>query len=102
MFEDFFYQRLTQLRQAKDVSAREMSLAIGQSPGYINAIENQSCFPSMQAFFYICEYLGITPADFFDADTRYPLEYKEILEDLNALNEKDLQTVRSVIRAFRR
>ena len=61
MFEEFFYQRLVQLRQSKGVSAREMSLSIGQSPGYINAIENETCFPSMQAFFYICEYLDITP-----------------------------------------
>ena len=41
-----------------------MSLAIGQSPGYINGLENKNGFPSMQVFFYICEYLGVTPAEF--------------------------------------
>lgn len=101
MFEEFFYQRLVQLRQAKGVSAREMSLSIGQSPGYINAIENETCFPSMQAFFYICEYLDITPAEFFDAGIRYPQEYKEILEDLSTLNEQNLQHAKAVIKAFR-
>ena len=60
MYEELFYARLTALRQAKGVSAREMSLALGQSEGYINAIENQKGFPSMEAFFYICEYLGVT------------------------------------------
>ena len=40
MYEDLFYERLVKLRGIKGVSAREMSLAIGQSPGYINGLEN--------------------------------------------------------------
>jgi hypothetical protein len=35
----------------------------------INNIENGINLPSMQAFFYICEYLEITPKEFFDTDT---------------------------------
>ena len=61
MYEEFFSRRLAQLRAQKGVSAREMSLAIGQNSSYINRIENQRAFPSMQGFFYICEYLGVTP-----------------------------------------
>lgn len=52
MFEDLFYQRLIKLRTEKGVSARDMSLSIGQSPGYINSLENRNGFPSMQVFFY--------------------------------------------------
>ena len=63
MFEDFFVERLTSLRNQKNVSAREMSLALGQNGSYINRIENKQAFPSMQAFFYICEYLQISPKD---------------------------------------
>ena len=44
----------------KGVSARDMSLSIGQSEGYINNIENGVNFPSMTVFFYICDYFGIT------------------------------------------
>lgn len=47
MFEDLFYQRLIKLRTEKGVSARDMSLSIGQSPGYINSLENRNGFPSM-------------------------------------------------------
>ena len=54
MYEDFFAERLSFLRAQKNVSAREMSLAIGQNGSYINRIENKLAFPSMQAFFYIC------------------------------------------------
>ena len=50
MFEDFFIERLTSLRNQKNVSAREMSLALGQNGSYINRIENRLAFPSMQVF----------------------------------------------------
>ena len=39
MYEDEFPLRLAQLRTKKGVSAREMSLAIGQNAGYINNVE---------------------------------------------------------------
>ena len=51
MYEDFFAERITSLRNQKNVSAREMSLALGQNGSYINRIENRQALPSMQAFF---------------------------------------------------
>ncbi len=51
MYEDFFPQRLAQLRMKKGVSARDMSLSIGQANNYINSIENKKTMPSMQSFF---------------------------------------------------
>lgn len=50
MYEDFFIKRLITLRRQKNVSAREMSLAIGQNESYINRIENGKTYPSMQVF----------------------------------------------------
>ena len=52
MYEDLFYKRLAELRANKGVSARDMSLSIGQSAGYINALENRNGFPSMLPVFY--------------------------------------------------
>lgn len=101
MFEELFYQRLIKLRMEKGVSARDMSLSIGQSAGYINAIENKTGFPSMQVFFYICEYLGVTPSEFFDELNSHPEEYKEILEDLNALDPDSLQNVKGIIKGLK-
>ena len=43
--EDFI-KRLTELRINKGASARDMSLSIGQSAGYINNIENGVNLPS--------------------------------------------------------
>lgn len=93
MFEELFYQGLVQLRAEKGVSATDMSLSLGQSAGYINALENRNDFPSMQVFFYICEYLGVTPAEFFDDGNAHPAEYREILNDLNALDEAQFQNI---------
>ena len=59
-----FYKRLTQLRNKQGISARDMSLSLGQSESYINKIENGKALPSMSAFFYICDFLKIHPRDF--------------------------------------
>ena len=95
-----FYKRLAELRANKGVSARDMSLSIGQSAGYINALENQNGFPSMQVFFYICEYLGVTPAEFFEEGNRYPGEYQEILSDLKHLDQSSLQNVKAIVKGL--
>lgn len=101
MYEDLFYDRLTKLRTEKGVSARDMSLTIGQSSGYINGLENRNGFPSMQVFFYICEYLGVTPSEFFDDSINRPADYKEIIDDLNALDEKQLQNIKAIIKGLK-
>lgn len=99
-YEDSFGERLNCLRTAKNVSAREMSLALGQNCSYINRIENQKAFPSMQAFFYICEYLEITPKDFFDTNTSAPDKISELLPVLNQLNREQLETITAVANGF--
>ncbi len=98
MYEDFFHQRLTRLRMEKGVSARDMSLSLGQSAGYINALENNRGYPSMQTFFYICEYFDITPMEFFDEDNGYPLQNRELIKDLSALNSEQLQHLTAIIK----
>ena len=50
---EFFLKRLNQLRLEKDVSAREMSLDLGQNPGYISRIENRQSLPSFENICYI-------------------------------------------------
>lgn len=60
-----FGLRLSVLRERKGVSARKMSLELGQNKNYINGIEAGHHFPTMQAFFEICYYLNISPSEFF-------------------------------------
>lgn len=102
MFEELFYQRLVQLRTEKGVSARDMSLSIGQSAGYINSLENRKGFPSMQVFFYICEYLNVTPSEFFDEGNSHPVQYQEALAELKALDHENFQNVKAIIKNLKR
>lgn len=71
--EKTFGLRLAKLRQCKNISAREMSLALGQNKNYINAIEAGRNLPSMSSFFCICDYIGISPKEFFDLGYKNPL-----------------------------
>lgn len=88
-----FGYRLAMLRMAKGVSARDMSLSIGQSGGYINNIENGGNFPSMQGFFYICEYLDITPEEFFDTGTKHPGKIHDLISAVRGLGDKQLDNL---------
>ena len=90
MDQNTFSQRLSQLRLNKGVSARDMSLSIGQSPSYINNIENGISFPSMTVFFYICEYLGVTPSEFFDVSSPDPSKGNELLRAVKGLSNEQL------------
>lgn len=94
---DSFGKRLTQLREQKGVSARDMSLSIGQNPGYINNIENGRNLPSMTVFFYICEYLHIEPYDFFQIEKEFPSEMQTIIKDLTKLNHEQLMHLSAII-----
>lgn len=102
MYEDVFSRRLSELREAKKVSAREMSLSIGQNESYINRIENGKAFPSMQGFFYICEYLGITPEEFFNEKAADPVRTKLLAERLERLKPSQLALVEELVRQLLR
>ena len=84
--EDVFAKRLAELRTARKISARRMSIDIGQCAGYISNIENGINYPSMQTFLYICDYLHITPSEFFDMDNHDPRKLTEAEAKLRRLS----------------
>lgn len=100
--EEFFRQRLAQLRIQKGVSARDMSLSLGQSESYINKIESGKAFPSMQVFFYICDYFGITPKDFFDAENHNPAVLDELINDIKKLTDKQIACIACIAKELKR
>ena len=87
-----FAQRMSQLRQAKGVSARDMSLSLGQSAGYINNIENGVNLPSMSTFFYICEYLGVTPD---------PVRLLSLSKSLRRLSSRQLELLEQLVQEMK-
>lgn len=102
MDRETFCKRLTQLRMNKGVSARDMSLSIGQSPNYINGIEGGKNYPSMETFFYICDYFGITPRDFFDVDSTSPAKAAELMEIIKSLPNEQLDLFIALGKAVKR
>lgn len=90
MTEQDFSLRLARLREQKGVSARDMSLSMGQNPGYINNIETGKSMPSLTGIFYICEFLGITPQEFFDTDSRNPADLQALLSAAKGLDHEQL------------
>lgn len=98
MYEDFVPERLAKLRLQKGVSARDMSLSLGQANNYINNIENKKSLPSMQAFFYICEYLGVTPQEFFDEGNLYPESMQEFIAEAKQLKPESMVNVLGIMK----
>ena len=85
-----FAERLAQLRSAKGVSGREMSLSMGQAAGYINNIENGNNLPSLAMFFEICEYLHVSPQEFFNyIGSGEDSMFTDVLRNLSS-EDKDL------------
>ena len=98
MDENNIALRIAELRTKKKVSAREMSLAIGQNPNYVNHIETGGAVPSLAGLSYICEYLGITMSEFFDFDTPNPAELNNINKYLRKLNDEQLEIVENLVK----
>lgn len=96
-----FIDRLVKLRLNKGVSARDMSLSIGQSAGYINNIENGVNLPSMTVFFYICEYLGVTPSEFFDTQENNPTRCNELLKYAKRLSSEQLEHLIAIAKGLK-
>ena len=96
MYEDFIRERIVKLRMERDVSAREMSLSMGQRASYVNNIENRRARPSLTGLFYICEYFGITPWEFFEEGNEYPQKLRAIVDSLKNLDERNLAIVAQI------
>lgn len=100
MYAEEIPLRIAKLRTAKGVSARDMSLSIGHNDNYINHIENGKALPSMDAFLNICDYLGVTPSEFFDTDAREPARIRELVADLKQLDEEQFKLVAAMVRGL--
>lgn len=96
-YEGVFCKRLADLRIQKGISAREMSLSLGLSDSYINKIENGKTLPSMEAFFDICNFLEISPRDFFDEGYAMPILIQAAVTEMQTLSEEQLNRIISLM-----
>lgn len=97
MNENFIRTRLTELRLKKGISEYKMSTDLGHSKSYIQSISSGRALPSLSEFLYICEYLQVSPHDFFDEGNNNPILINEINEKIKNMNENDLQLILTII-----
>lgn len=74
----FIADRITKLRLDHNISEYKLSLDLGFSKGYIQAISSGNIIPSLDALYRICDFFQITPAQFFAGKT----DDSRLLEDL--------------------
>ncbi|MCH5185303.1 MAG: helix-turn-helix transcriptional regulator [Oscillospiraceae bacterium] len=101
MDTDFIAERIAKLRTEKNISARDMSLSLGQSPNYINNIENKKALPSMKMFIYICEFLDIEPKDFFEENFPSPRKLSKAMAAFKSLSPKQLELLMSIAKEMK-
>ena len=99
-----FASRLTELRMKRNVSAREMSISLGRGAGYINSIESGHVLPSMVMLFEICDYLKVSPKEFFEftepeMNRLFELKLTDIYKSLGS-DEKEI--IRRIIELLER
>ena len=87
---NYIRERITQLRIQKDVSEHRMSLDLGHARSYIHGIVSGRTLPSMAEFLAICDYLEISPQNFFDEEAEQGILLTRLNRSAGKLPEKDL------------
>jgi transcriptional regulator with XRE-family HTH domain len=93
-------ERLIQLRLSKGCSARSMSINLGKSTNYIQNIESGKNMPSLPGFLEICDYLEVSPFQFFCFDESF--EKISLHNEINSLSENEAAFVRHVIEGIKK
>ena len=97
MDEQFIRDRITHLRMQKNVSEYKKSLDLGHSKSYIQSIASGRALPSMSEFLYICDYLDVSPKDFFDPELKDPVLLEQAVSSMKELSNPDLRLLISII-----
>ena len=67
-------------------------------PRYVADAGPEQALPSLQGLFYICEYFGITPQQFFDDGNAYPVQLADLVEDMKKLDAASLEHIAAIVK----
>ncbi len=98
MDKEFIKERVATIRNTKNISARSLSLNLGMSSEYINQVENGRLMPSLDFILNFCDYFNISVGEFFDDNTKYPTQYKDLILELNKMSQPELQQIMDLIK----
>ena len=92
-YEKFLRDRITQLREQRNISEHRLSLELGKSGSYIRSITSGATMPSVKELFNIMLYFDISPEEFFrGAEGNNSLRIA-LSEQLRELSDEDLGKV---------
>ena len=74
-----------------------MSYDLGHSRGYIYNISSGKALPPMKEFLTICDYLGVSPSEFFDESSSNPELIQMALNGMRKLSEDDQLLLLNII-----
>lgn len=89
----FIAERITELRMEHSISEYQLSLDLGFSKGYIQAISSGNILPSLGALYKICEYFDITPEQFFSTDNNNTKLLNDLLDALREMSIEEQYTL---------
>ena len=87
----YVQDRISFLRTRKGISEYKMSLDLGHSKGYIQNISSGKSYPSVPELLFICDYLGVTPKEFFDEESENPHLARELYDLTKNMPEEDIR-----------
>ncbi len=96
--DQFFRNRISQLRVKANLSEYELSRAMGHNRTYIqNIVSGKSRLPHTELL-ELCRLLKITPEQFFSADIENPALVLELMEEAKKMPDDDIQLVLRIVR----
>lgn len=93
MDKEFIKERVSTIRNSKNISARSLSLNLGMSSEYVNQVENGRLMPSLDFIMNFCDYFNISVAEFFDETIKNPKKYQDLIQELNKMSQPELQQI---------
>ena len=87
MFDDEIGKKIAVIRKGCNISAKDLSLAIGKKSDYIQRIEKGYFKPSTEPFFDICEKLGMSPVVLLNTNLELLEETVKLSARIEALEE---------------
>lgn len=100
--ENFIRSKLDELRVNQKISERKMSLDLGHTASYMNNISTGRSLPSLTEFLYICEYLKITPSQFFESEKNLSLNQRNLVSKIEQLEENDVELMLQILERIKK
>lgn len=102
MDKQFVNNRICELLESRRRSLRQASLDLGYSDSYLNAIVNGRIELKTNVLLQICDYLEITPAEFFKTEPAEEISSaeKEVFTLIQKLPQRDKEYICDTVRRF--